>query len=257
MTAFPNELPDADEGFSNTVSTASSSSSSSPANLMHLYDQLCTSPKHFADCCVGISQPLLATLASRLPRSPALILSIGSGSGLLEAMLLKHSEKPLDLFGVEVSSCVNKHLPPDRLAKVPSTTSLHSDAMLASSLMFVYPRMPALITAYLDAAKPSMPSLLNPHPLRASTTPKQSLPQQPPKLSSAHIDLWEHAALLYHHFEWQTAIETFQHLFHTIPVSAPEARTRCLLNVGIIQARLGDYALAAQTLEDAARTDGD
>ncbi|KAI7485689.1 hypothetical protein KC351_g3811 [Hortaea werneckii] len=102
-----------------------------------------------------------------------------------------------------------------------------------------------------------MPSLLNPHPLRASTTPKQSLPQQPPKLSSAHIDLWEHAALLYHHFEWQTAIETFQHLFHTIPVSAPEARTRCLLNVGIIQARLGDYALAAQTLEDAARTDGE
>ncbi|KAI7056797.1 hypothetical protein KC352_g44303, partial [Hortaea werneckii] len=109
----------------------------------------------------------------------------------------------------------------------------------------------------MQQQKPSMPSLLNPHPLRASTTPKQSLPQQPPKLSSAHIDLWEHAALLYHHFEWQTAIETFQHLFHTIPVSAPEARTRCLLNVGIIQARLGDYALAAQTLEDAARTDGE
>ncbi|GAB1734715.1 hypothetical protein NU195Hw_g9157t1 [Hortaea werneckii] len=152
MPAVPNERPDADEGFSNTVSIATSSSSGSPANQMHLYDQLCTSPKHFADCCVGISQPLLATLASRLPRSPALILSIGSGSGLLEAMLLKHSEKPLDLFGVEVSSCVNKHLPPDRLAKVSSTTSLHPDAMLASSLMFVYPRMPALITAYLDAA---------------------------------------------------------------------------------------------------------
>ncbi|RMY47706.1 hypothetical protein D0863_15572 [Hortaea werneckii] len=152
MPAFPNERPNADEGFSNTVSIASSSSPSSPANQMHLYGQLCTSPKHFADCCVGISQPLLATLASRLPRSPALILSIGSGSGLLEAMLLKHSEKPLDVFGVEVSSCVNKHLPPDRLAKVPSTTSLHPDAMLASSLMFVYPRMPALLTAYLDAA---------------------------------------------------------------------------------------------------------
>ncbi|RMY83805.1 hypothetical protein D0864_07729 [Hortaea werneckii] len=102
-----------------------------------------------------------------------------------------------------------------------------------------------------------MPSLLNSHPLRTSTTPKQPPPQQQPKLSSAHIDLWEHAALLYHHFEWQTAIETFQHLFHTIPTSSSEARTRCLLNAGIIQARLGDYALAAQTLEDAARTDGE
>ncbi|KAI7537162.1 hypothetical protein KC331_g11068 [Hortaea werneckii] len=152
MTAFQNEQPDADGQFSNIVSNASSSSPSSPANQTDLCDQLCTSPKHFADCCVGISQPLLATLASRLPPSPALILSIGSGSGLLEAMLLKHSEKPLDLFGVEVSSCVNKHLPPDRMARVPSTASLHPDAMLASSLMFVYPRMPALVTAYLDAS---------------------------------------------------------------------------------------------------------
>ncbi|GAB1734714.1 hypothetical protein NU195Hw_g9156t1 [Hortaea werneckii] len=102
-----------------------------------------------------------------------------------------------------------------------------------------------------------MPSLLNPHLFRTSTTPKLSPPQQQPKLSSAHIDLWEHAALLYHHFEWHSAIETFQHLSDTIPTSAPEARTRCLLNAGIIQARLGDYALAAQTLEAAARTDGE
>lgn len=153
MTAFQSEKrPDADEQLSNIVSNESSSSPSSPANQMDLYDQLRTSPKHFADCCVGLSQPLLATLASRLPPTPALILSIGSGSGLLEAMLLKHSEKSLDLFGVEVSSCVNKHLPPDRLVQVPSTTSLHPDAMLASSLLFVYPRMPALITAYLDAS---------------------------------------------------------------------------------------------------------
>ncbi|KAI7207778.1 hypothetical protein KC333_g9355 [Hortaea werneckii] len=152
MTAFQNEQPDADEKVSNIVSNADISSPNSPSNQMDLYDQLCTRPKHFADCCVGISQPLLATLASRLPPSPGLILSIGSGSGLLEAMLLKHSEKPLDIFGVEVSSCVNKHLPPDRLVKVPSTTSLHPDAMLASSLMFVYPRMPALVTAYLDAS---------------------------------------------------------------------------------------------------------
>ncbi|RMY71210.1 hypothetical protein D0862_14637 [Hortaea werneckii] len=107
--------------------------------------------------------------------------------------------------------------------------------------------------------KPSMPSLLNPHIPRTSTTPKRSSPQQqPPKLSSAHIDIWEHAALLYHHFEWQSAIETFQHLAGTIPAvdaEAKEARTLCALNAAIIQARLGDYALAAATLEGAAQSD--
>ncbi|KAI7346139.1 hypothetical protein KC354_g14384 [Hortaea werneckii] len=102
-----------------------------------------------------------------------------------------------------------------------------------------------------------MPSLLNPHPLRSSSTPKLPPSQQQPKLSSAHIDLWEHAALLYHHFEWPSAIETFQHLAFTIPTSAQKARTLCCLNAGIIQARLGDYVLAAQTFESAARTDGD
>ncbi|KAI6894584.1 hypothetical protein KC318_g11864 [Hortaea werneckii] len=104
--------------------------------------------------------------------------------------------------------------------------------------------------------KPSMPSPLNPDLSRTPTTPQRPSPQQQPKLSSEYIDLWEHAALLYHHFEWQSAIDTFQHLALVIPKEAKEARTLCLLNVAIIQARLGDYTLAALTLEGAARTDG-
>ncbi|RMX89169.1 hypothetical protein D0869_01084 [Hortaea werneckii] len=104
--------------------------------------------------------------------------------------------------------------------------------------------------------KPFMPSLLNPYLSRLSTAPQRQSPQQQPKLSSEHIDLWEHAALLYHHFEWQSAIETFQHLALSIPIEAKEPRTLCLLNAAIIQARLGDYAHAAATLEGAARTDG-
>ncbi|RMY51272.1 hypothetical protein D0863_14638 [Hortaea werneckii] len=101
-----------------------------------------------------------------------------------------------------------------------------------------------------------MPSLLNPNLSHTSTTPQRPSPHQQPRLSSEHIDLWEHAALLYHHFEWHSAIDTFQHLALRIPAEAKEARTLCLLNAAIIQARLGDYALAAQTLEAAARTDG-
>ncbi|RMY33879.1 hypothetical protein D0865_14337 [Hortaea werneckii] len=99
-----------------------------------------------------------------------------------------------------------------------------------------------------------MPSLLNPNLSHTSTTPQRPSPHQQPRLSSEHIDLWEHAALLYHHFEWQSAIETFQHLAREI--RDREARTLCLLNAAIIQARLGDYAFAAATLEAAARTDG-
>lgn len=104
----------------------------------------------FPDCCAGISRPLLETLANRLPQKPAFILSIGSGSGLLEAMLLRATDGNLDIHGVEVSRCVNKHLPEDRLLRVPCTASMHPDAILASALLFVYPRKPSLIANYLD-----------------------------------------------------------------------------------------------------------
>ena len=74
--------------------------------------------------------------------------------------------------------------------------------------------------------------------------------QHPSGLSSEDFDLWEHAALLYHSYEWQEAIDVFRYL--TRQIQAPEPRTLCLLNAGIIQARLGDYAHAARTIEAAA-----
>lgn len=107
-------------------------------------------PIHFADCCAGISWPLLETLATHMPQNPALILSVGCGSGLLESMLLLATNGEVNVFGVEVPGCINKHLPEDRLLRVPCTASLHPDAMLASALMFVYPRQPDLVASYVN-----------------------------------------------------------------------------------------------------------
>ena len=112
-------------------------------------------PAHFADCCVAISRPLIEAIAVRLSRKPALVLSIGCGSGLLEHLLLQHKfaddATSLDLYGVEVPTCVNKYLPEDRLLRVASTNTLYADAMFASALIFVYPRQVSLIARYLDA----------------------------------------------------------------------------------------------------------
>ena len=118
-------------------------------------DKLTNQPSHFGDCCPGVSKPLVETLLDRLPQHPALILSIGSGSGLLEALLLQasahHHKQAVNLFGVEVPTCINSHLAEERLLRVPSTLSLHPDAFLASALMFVYPRDASLIGKYLEA----------------------------------------------------------------------------------------------------------
>ena len=108
-------------------------------------------PQQFAGCCLAISKPLLQILLATLPRRPDLILSVGSGSGLLEGMLLHLSCGELNLFGVEVPSCDCAYLSPKQVLRVTGTRSLHSDAILASVLMFVYPRVASLIASYIDA----------------------------------------------------------------------------------------------------------
>lgn len=66
-------------------------------------------------------------------------------------MLLRATNETLDLYGVEVPPCVNRHLPEHRMLRVPCTASLHPDALLASTLMFVYPRKSSLVASYLEA----------------------------------------------------------------------------------------------------------
>jgi hypothetical protein len=100
------------------------------------------------ECCAQLSVGLVATLLDKLPAS-GLILSVGCGQGLLEEILLQRSEPTLELYGVEVESCQNKFLREDRLLRVPSTHSVHSDGILAEALLFVYPRDLQLMALYV------------------------------------------------------------------------------------------------------------
>ncbi|KAI1148160.1 hypothetical protein F4825DRAFT_111438 [Nemania diffusa] len=155
-------------------------------NLPTLQDE----PTRYAGCCLSLSNPLLATISSLLTsthaaaadershdehapeRGPALILSIGSGTGLFEELLHTHLNNPIRLDasppppnhagtsrwrrswrveGVEVHPAVNAHLPADRMSHVPGTWAVHAArARDAAALMFVYPRDGALVRRYVN-----------------------------------------------------------------------------------------------------------
>ncbi|KAI0158591.1 hypothetical protein BJ166DRAFT_307427 [Pestalotiopsis sp. NC0098] len=133
-------------------------------------------PTRHADCCLSLSTTLLNVLTSIVNRragsdapsagSERLVLSVGSGSGLLEALLQqKWTADPRDdvssgLFieGVEVQqqsgkpSLLNKYLPEQHHSGVKGTWDLSPRAAEAAVLMFVYPRSPELLMRYLDEA---------------------------------------------------------------------------------------------------------
>ncbi|EME50380.1 hypothetical protein DOTSEDRAFT_118435 [Dothistroma septosporum NZE10] len=115
-----------------------------------ILEALTEEPKLFPHVCCGMSSRLLETLAARLPRTPSLVLSVGSGSGLLEELLHLQTNGSINIYGVEVPSCRSVYLPEDRTLRVPSTTSVHADAILAETLIFCYPREPSLIAKYVD-----------------------------------------------------------------------------------------------------------
>ncbi|KAI4732828.1 hypothetical protein E4T50_16609 [Aureobasidium sp. EXF-12298] len=108
-------------------------------------------PKHHPDCCMAISQSLLHNLANLLPRGPAIsVLSIGSGTGLLESLLSKLLEDSYDVCGVEVSPNVNKYLPERDMFFVGGTWDFCPQAGKSHVWMFTYPREPKLIMQYLN-----------------------------------------------------------------------------------------------------------
>jgi hypothetical protein len=73
--------------------------------------------------------------------------------------------------------------------------------------------------------------------------------------NSGPFDLWEHACLLYHNFEWQSAADTFSQLARLSP--DPIDQKTFALNRGLIEARLGDFDLASLSFEKALQLDAD
>ncbi|KAF2424421.1 hypothetical protein EJ08DRAFT_575340, partial [Tothia fuscella] len=108
-------------------------------------------PRHYPDCCLGLSTQFITKITELLPAT-GLILSIGSGTGLLEAYLLEPNPSMM-IEGVEVSAHVNRYLPADRMNVVAGTWDLCSRAVEATALLFVYPREGALIERYLSIPK--------------------------------------------------------------------------------------------------------
>lgn len=132
------------------------------------------------DCQLSISSTLLRTLTSILlpttddqhthtnkPKdsSTRLVLSVGSGRGLLEAYLQAHwssiADCPLRVHGVEVSSSslaqssseFNKWLLPQLRSTVIGTFQVSPLVQHAQALLFVYPREPKLIMKYFEEAR--------------------------------------------------------------------------------------------------------
>ncbi|KAK4663219.1 hypothetical protein QC763_606705 [Podospora pseudopauciseta] len=116
--------------------------------------QLSTSPIRHPSSCCSLSLPLLSLLDTILPPPPSLALSIGSGPGLLEALLLHHyPARSNSIYGVEVSAPkpVNVFLPEQNTLTVTGTWAVVDSGLLkeAGALLFVYPRQPSLVQAYL------------------------------------------------------------------------------------------------------------
>lgn len=141
--------------------------------------RLSDTPRRYPDYCLSISTRLtwamtnILTSACSHPNAPKknIILSVGSGSGLLEAHLQAFwscsPSNNLFIEGVEVRTAeesppVNRYLSEEQYTTVRGTFEISPRLKDASALVFVYPREPGLVHRYLHAAGRDMSS-----PLRA------------------------------------------------------------------------------------------
>jgi len=111
---------------------------------------LADKPAVHPGCCLALSAPLLAHLAALLGPSSNLILSIGSGYGLLEALLLAEPHC-LDIVGVEVQPSSNRFLPASHHHTVSGSRFLDPRAAESAAWLFVYPRRVGLVDEYIAA----------------------------------------------------------------------------------------------------------
>lgn len=112
--------------------------------------QLSILPTHHPDCCCSLSIHLIDTLVKILSPAPFLTVSIGSGTGLLEALLLKKRSE-ISLKAVEASNTANQYIREEDLHIVLGTWDICSLAADAEAWLFVYPREAHLLSRYLQA----------------------------------------------------------------------------------------------------------
>ncbi|OAL44835.1 hypothetical protein IQ07DRAFT_592099 [Pyrenochaeta sp. DS3sAY3a] len=118
-----------------------------PAELSSL-PELTGDPIVYSGCCLALSAALVAYIHALLPPPPNVTLSIGSGFGLLEALLMAKTPMP-QVLGVEVYPSPNKYLPASNHRTVHGSRFLEPLAGQATTWLFVYPRRVGLIHEYL------------------------------------------------------------------------------------------------------------
>lgn len=127
---------------------------------------LSLSPIRHQHCCLSLSSTLLNTVHRHITditgqqSPPSTSLSIGSGTGLFEALLLRHLQTDLSpditIEGVEVEQSshglLNRYLPEQYHGAVRSTRDLtpRVDDDDVRGLIFVYPRQPDLVSRYIQ-----------------------------------------------------------------------------------------------------------
>ncbi|EED12799.1 conserved hypothetical protein [Talaromyces stipitatus ATCC 10500] len=120
------------------------------------------------DCCCSLSSTLLDAITSNLCENidSGLVLSVGSGTGLLEALLLSlwtssfvSVGRKLNMEGVEVLGSEsldlhspNRYLPEECFNVVKGSWALSSRVKQAAAIMFVYPRSTELVRRYMEEA---------------------------------------------------------------------------------------------------------
>ncbi|KAF1364104.1 hypothetical protein EJ07DRAFT_162611 [Lizonia empirigonia] len=107
-------------------------------------------PAVYSGCCLALSTPLVAHVHALLPPTPAMTLSVGSGFGLLEALLAVAPYRS-HVVGVEVGPSPNAYLPAHLHRIVHGTRFLEPLAAKSSAWLFVYPRRVGLVHEYLAA----------------------------------------------------------------------------------------------------------
>ena len=118
--------------------------------IMEQLSCLTVMPIYHPDCCASLSSTLISNILRFLPPRPSFTISIGSGTGLLEALILQ-ARNEVHLEAVEVSGPkLNQYLPEDTAHVVAGTWDICPRASKAAVWMFVYPRETSLVRKYFD-----------------------------------------------------------------------------------------------------------
>lgn len=127
---------------------------------MERLPHLTTMPLHHPDCCASLSSTLISNILRFLPPKPSFTISIGSGTGLLEALILQ-ARPGVHLEAVEVPGLtLNQYLPEESTHVVGGTWDTCPRASKATVWMFAYPRETSLVRKYFDELRTPSVELL-------------------------------------------------------------------------------------------------